>query len=307
MDTDQALDTSPRANGYIGRFAPSPTGPLHFGSLVTAVASYADARAAQGAWLLRIEDVDTPRCSARAEREIRQQLAAFGFEHDGAVERQSERGEFYELALQEIARSDRLFACTCTRKMLEAAPRNRKNEIIYPGTCRASQGTNAAHALRIRVPESAAAEIGFADRRHGAITQNLATEVGDFVLRRADGLYAYQLAVVIDDARQSVTDVVRGDDLLLNTPRQIFLQRALGYPTPHYLHVPLVLTANGEKLSKQTQASAIRGDSAPATLRAAWQFLRQDDLGPFDSVADFWRQAVQEWSPDRLRQQPEPS
>jgi glutamyl-Q tRNA(Asp) synthetase len=287
---------------YVGRFAPSPTGPLHLGSLVTAVASYADARAAKGRWLLRIEDIDRPRCTARAEAEIRRQLAAYGFEQDGEVIRQSERGDVYEATLQQLAAAGHLFACSCTRRELASVPRNHEGEIIYPGTCRARPApANTAHALRIRVPDDAAALISFDDVVCGTVAQNLATDLGDFVLRRADGLYAYQLAVVVDDAMQGITHVVRGADLVLNTPRQIFLQRLLGLTTPSYLHVPLVRNALGEKLSKQTRATAISVDEVLPTLAQAWAFLRQEPIGNVRSPGDFWRHAAELWTPSRVQ------
>lgn len=289
-------------SGYVGRFAPSPTGPLHFGSLVTAVASYADAKAAGGRWLLRIEDVDKPRCSGHAETQILRQLAAYGFEHDGEVVRQSERGDIYDAALRRLADRGALFACTCTRKQLEMAPRNRDGEIVYPGTCRNRvEPPAAAPALRIRVPDRGDASLDFVDRLYGRISQNLAIDVGDFILRRADGLYAYQLAVVVDDALQGVTHVVRGADLLLNTPRQIFLQRTLGYPAMVYLHVPLVRNAAGEKLSKQTLAPAICVDEALATLHRAWAFLKQAPIGDIGSIAAFWQRAAEIWDSASLQ------
>lgn len=286
---------------YVGRFAPSPTGPLHFGSLVAAVASYADARAANGQWLLRVEDVDTTRCSRAAETEILRQLEAYGFVADGEVVRQSERGEIYAAAMKELTEAGHVFACTCSRKMLEAAPRNADGETIYPGQCRGAAALDGIHSLRLRVIDDADALMQFADRVVGEIAQNVATDVGDFVLRRADGCYAYQLAVVVDDALAGVTDVVRGADLLLNTPRQIYLQQRLGVATPRYMHVPLVRNADGEKLSKQTLALAIDVDAPLATLHAAWAFLKQDELGAVQTVDGFWKTAFSVWDPQRLR------
>ena len=286
---------------YVGRFAPSPTGPLHFGSLVAAVASYADARAAKGQWLLRIEDVDTSRCTKAAEAEILRQLASYGFEVDSEVVRQSERGELYAHAVKQLTDTGSVFACTCSRKMRESAPHNDEGEAIYPGTCRNARHAMAGHSLRLRVTDDGRSLVRFTDRACGVISQNVAVDVGDFVLRRADGLYAYQLAVVVDDALQGVTDIVRGEDLLMNTPRQIYLQRALGVATPTYLHVPLVRNVNGEKLSKQTLAAAIRVDAPLETLRAAWAFLKQVDVGRADSVAAFWKAAIAAWNPQILR------
>ena len=286
----------------MGRFAPSPTGPLHFGSLVAAVASYADARAADGRWLLRIEDIDTPRCTKSAEVEILQQLAVHGFEADDAITRQSERTERYDFALQQLRETGHLFACGCTRKMLESAPRNAWGEAIYPGRCRGLALAKAATtALRLRVSDDSDARVAFADRELGSFSQNIATEVGDFILRRADGLYAYQLGVVVDDAAQGITDVVRGEDLLMNSPRQIYLQRRLGFATPNYLHVPLVKNEADEKLSKQTLAPAIASDSAVPALKAAWTLLKQPDVNHVASVAQFWQQAIPLWNPARMR------
>ncbi len=292
---------------YIGRFAPSPTGPLHFGSLVTAVASYADARAARGQWLLRVEDVDTTRCSRAAETEILRQLTAYGFVIDGEVVRQSERADIYEVAIARLADAGHVFACTCSRQSLGGALRNTDGESIYPGTCRDShivsgaQSLQSLHSLRLRVTDSRVARVRFIDRATGVVTQNVAADVGDFVLRRADGCYTYQLAVVVDDAIQDITAIVRGEDLLMNTPRQIFLQRLLGVATPTYLHVPLVRNAAGEKLSKQTLARAIGVDAPVETLQASWAFLKQADLGRVDSVAAFWKAAVAAWNPQILR------
>ena len=291
---------------YIGRFAPSPTGPLHFGSLVSAVASYADARAVNGRWLFRIEDVDTTRCTRGAETEILRQLAAYGFVADGDLVRQTECGDIYAAAITQLVAAQQVFACTCSRKMLETALRNAEGEPIYPGTCRNSERVVGAHSLRLRVQSHSVSQVAFADRAVGEIAQNVAEDVGDFELRRADGCYAYQLAVVVDDARQGITDVVRGEDLLLNTPRQIYLQRLLGVATPSYLHVPLVRNAVGEKLSKQTLAQAINIDAPVAGLRAAWAFLKQDDVGQVGSVAAFWKAAIAAWDPRRLQRQLSP-
>ena len=288
---------------YIGRFAPSPTGPLHFGSLVAAVASYVDARAAHGQWLLRIEDVDTTRCSRAAETEILCQLAAYGFVADGEVVRQSTRGEIYEVAIAQLADAGHVFACICSRKTLETAPRNTDGEAIYPGTCRDAHVVTSAHSLRLRVKDDSDSTVRFTDRACGAITQNVAMEVGDFVLRRVDGCYTYQLAVVVDDALQGVTDVVRGEDLLMNTPRQIYLQRRLNIATPTHLHVPLVRNADGEKLSKQTLAQAVNVDAPMATLLAAWTFLKQPDMGQVESVDAFWNAAIARWNPQVLQRQ----
>lgn len=240
---------------YIGRFAPSPTGPLHVGSLVAAVASWLDARAAGGRWLLRMEDLDRPRCDQVSADTILRQLEAYGLTWDGAVLYQSQRDDAYATALDALRARGAVFACTCSRSQLAQAPRNAEGEIIYPGACRLhAVPRSEKHAWRVRVEEVSA---HFTDRIHGALQQDLARAVGDFVVKRADGLFAYQLAVVVDDAFQGVTHVVRGADLLWNTPRQVYLQTLLGLPTPAYAHVPLVTNAAGQKLSKQTLAPAL--------------------------------------------------
>ena len=288
---------------YRGRYAPSPTGPLHFGSLVAAVASYCDARAAQGEWLVRIEDVDLPRSQRGADAAILTTLERYGFEWDGAVVRQSARTAFYAAALEHLRASGDLYDCACTRRELETAAIGRGGERVYPGTCRdgipAERRGRAQQARRVRVGN---ARIEFRDRLQGAQVQDLASDVGDFVVRRADGLYAYQLAVVVDDALQGVTHIVRGADLLASTPRQIFLQRRFGYPRASYLHVPVAVNAAGEKLSKQTGAAALPDDPVP-TLVGAWRFLGQEAPEGVDAhmgVQDFWGWAVSRWNPAQL-------
>ena len=243
------------APAYTGRFAPSPTGPLHFGSLVAAVASWLDARAADGLWLVRMEDLDRPRCESGAADTILRQLDVYGLHRDGAVLYQSQRDDAYTAALDSLIGIGAAYPCACTRSQLAQAARNHEGETIYPGTCRAGLPLGAtARAWRVRVPD---VSTRFHDRIHGDLEQNLAREVGDFIVKRADGLFAYQLAVVVDDAFQGITHVVRGADLLWNTPRQIYLQTQLGLPTPVYAHVPLVTNAAGQKLSKQTLAPAL--------------------------------------------------
>ncbi|MCD6707059.1 MAG: tRNA glutamyl-Q(34) synthetase GluQRS [Thiobacillus sp.] len=252
---------------YVGRFAPSPSGPLHFGSLVAAVASWLDARAAGGRWLVRMEDLDRPRCEPGAADIILRQLEAYGLAWDGAVLVQSQRDDAYAEALDALKESGAAYPCACTRSQLAQAPRNREGEILYPGTCRNGLPAGAvARAWRVRVPD---VNTRFHDRIHGDLQQNLAHEVGDFIVRRADGLFAYQLAVVVDDAFQGITHVVRGADLLWNTPRQIYLQTLLGLPTPSYAHVPLITNAAGQKLSKQTLAPALPGTGRSAVLAQA--------------------------------------
>lgn len=252
---------------YVGRFAPSPTGPLHFGSLVAALASWLDARAAGGRWLVRMEDLDRPRCSQAAADTILGQLEGYGLTWDGAVLYQSARDDAYAAALDTLRAQGAVFACSCTRSQLAHAPRNAEGEILYPGTCRLRAVPHGGHhAWRVRVEHVSA---HFTDRIHGTLEQDLAREVGDFIVKRADGLFAYQLAVVVDDAYQGITHVVRGADLLWNTPRQVHLQGLLGLPTPAYAHVPLVTNAAGQKLSKQTLAPALPETGRRAVLAEA--------------------------------------
>jgi glutamyl-Q tRNA(Asp) synthetase len=257
---------------YRGRFAPSPTGPLHAGSLVAALASWLDARAHRGCWLVRIEDVDTPRCVPGADGAILDQLAACGLLADEPPTWQSRRGALYQAALDRLVAAGQAYPCACSRKDIEDAlaaqgrPRVRGREAPYPGTCRHGLQGRAPRAWRLRVPDGV---VRWTDRRLGLQQQDVAMEVGDFVLRRADGLWAYQLAVVVDDADQGITHVVRGQDLADNTPRQILLQRALGLPTPAYLHTPLVLADDGEKLSKQNGAQPLDLAHPLAALNAA--------------------------------------
>lgn len=288
-----------RPPSYRGRFAPSPTGPLHFGSLVAALASCCDARSAGGEWLVRIEDVDTPRSSDRTADAILATLEAYGFEWDGEVVRQSARTALYEAAFDRLSIDARIYACGCTRKELATAPIGSGGERVYPGTCRNGVPTERrASAWRLIVSDE---EIGFLDRLQGRHQQRLDRDVGDFIVRRADGIFAYQLAVVVDDAAQGITHVVRGSDLLASTPRQIWLQRQLGLPTPAYLHHPIAILASGEKVSKQTGARPLDdADPLPALVRA-WQFLEQPESpAPPASVAEFWQWARRAWAPAAL-------
>lgn len=295
-------------SGYRGRFAPSPTGLLHAGSLVAALASWLDARAHDGAWLVRIEDVDLPRCVPGAADEILRQLAACGLASDEPVLCQSGRGAFYQAALDQLIARGWAYPCGCTRKDIAQAiaerggARERHGELIYPGSCRPCNGGlqgKPARAWRLDVGAVASA-LGlpgvtrWTDRRLGIQQQDVGAEVGDFVLRRADGLWAYQLAVVVDDAAQGITHVVRGADLADNSARQILLQQALGYPTPAYLHTPLVLGANGEKLSKQNGAAAVDLGDPLAALNAAAGMLGLARQG--GSVAAALEQWTREWA-----------
>ena len=253
---------------YIGRFAPSPPGPLHAGSLVAALASWLDGRANNGQWLVRIEDVDTPRCIKGADQLILQQLATCGLVPDAPVIWQSQRSDAYQAALDTLIARDWAYTCGCSRKEIEDAQalightRERHTAAIYPGTCRDGLKGKAARAWRLNVQRvidelKLPTPLTWQDRLLGNQQQDVAEDVGDFVLRRVDGLWAYQLAVVVDDAAQGITHIVRGEDLTDNTARQILLQRALGLPTPSYMHTPLVLGENGEKLSKQNGATEL--------------------------------------------------
>ncbi|MDF3931978.1 tRNA glutamyl-Q(34) synthetase GluQRS [Pseudomonas citronellolis] len=246
---------------YTGRFAPTPSGFLHFGSLVAAVASYLDARAVGGRWLVRMEDLDPPREMPGAQAAILDTLERYGFEWDGPVLRQSERGDAYAAVIEQWLRSGLAYACTCSRKQLEGSGG------IYPGTCRdAGHDWHGDVAIRIRVPEL---EYRFTDRVQGEFRQHLGREVGDFIIRRRDGLFAYQLAVVLDDAWQGMTDIVRGADLLDNTPRQLYLQELLGVAQPRYLHVPLIIQPDGHKLGKSYRSPPLAAEqAAPLLLRA---------------------------------------
>ena len=245
---------------YIGRFAPTPSGYLHFGSLVAALASWLDARHVGGRWLLRMEDLDPPREMPGAQDAILHTLDSYGLHWDGELVRQSERHARYAEVVERLLQQGLAYACDCSRKQLEGSGG------IYPGTCRDAGKTTAAAAIRLRVPSL---EYCFDDRVQGRFCQHLQRELGDFVIRRRDGFHAYQLAVVLDDAAQGVTDVVRGADLLDNTPRQLYLQELLGLPQPRYLHVPLIVQPDGHKLGKSYRSPPLAaGQAAPLLARA---------------------------------------
>lgn len=290
---------------YCGRFAPSPTGPLHFGSLIAAVGSYLDARANHGVWLVRMEDIDTSRNVAGASDDILRTLAAFGFEWDGPVLLQSSRFEAYAAALECLQQEGLAYACGCSRREIADSATHSAVDggLAYPGTCRSGLAAGRQpRAWRLRVDNS---ELAFTDRLLGRIAQHLEHDVGDFVLKRADGLFAYQLAVVVDDAWQGVTHVVRGADLLASTPRQIWLQRCLAYPEPHYAHLPVAANPAGEKLSKQTRAQPLRVAQASAELVRALVFLGQsvpEGLARA-SVAEVWSWAFEYWSFESIPRQ----
>jgi glutamyl-Q tRNA(Asp) synthetase len=290
---------------YVGRFAPSPTGLLHAGSLVAALASWLDARAHGGRWLVRMEDLDAARNVAGAADAILAQLDRCGLRPDGPVVFQSARTARYESALQRLMAIDRAFACACSRRDLAlaaAAPAGAGDgldERIYPGTCRDGLAGKRARSVRLRVGArdsagaGASTVIAWTDRRLGAQRQDVASAVGDFVLRRADGVWAYQLAVVVDDAEHGVGDVVRGEDLADSTARQILLQRLLGLPTPRYLHTPLARSADGSKLSKQTGALPLDLATPVAALGAAGAILGVDGRGT--GVAEWLDTALARW------------
>ena len=291
------MSTAPAAR-YVGRFAPSPTGALHAGSLAAALASRLDALAHHGRWLLRIEDVDAPRTVPGAAEAILQTLAALGFAPDAAPLWQSAREAAYRAAFERLAADGRVYPCACTRREIADslvragdAPA-RHGELVYPGTCRDGlPAGRAPRAWRLQVPPG---PVGFTDRLAGPVVQDVAREVGDFVLRRADGCWAYQLAVVVDDAESGVTDVVRGDDLLGSTPRQIVLQRLLGVPTPRYLHVPVVRAPSGDKLSKQTGAASVEAAAPLAALRQAALHLALGEIEAA-SLDAWWAEAARRW------------
>lgn len=284
--------------GYRGRFAPSPTGALHAGSLLAALASWLDAKAQGGAWLVRIEDVDAPRCLPGADHEILRQLAACGLLADEPPLWQSTRGEAYAAALQALAGAGQVYPCGCTRKdiaswwLARGVAQESEAELVYPGTCRNGLNGKPARAWRFR----ADGVVHWHDRRLGGQQQDVARAVGDFVLKRADGLWAYQLAVVVDDAAQAITDIVRGEDLADNTARQILLQRALGLPTPRYLHTPLVLAADGRKLSKQNGAEPLDLHDPLQVLRRAAQGLGLPVDLPGGTLADWQAAATAAWA-----------
>ncbi|GGC12281.1 tRNA glutamyl-Q(34) synthetase GluQRS [Pseudoduganella buxea] len=285
---------------YIGRFAPSPTGPLHLGSLVAAMASYLDAKAHHGQWLVRIEDVDRDRNVPDADRHILASLQRCGMHWDGEVTWQTQREDLYEAALRQLGQH--IYPCGCSRREIldsqtRLAATSPNATLVYPGTCRAGLAPGkSARALRLHTHGTRI--VAFTDRWHGHVSQDITAEVGDFVIRRADGFWAYQLAVVVDDSAQGITDIVRGADLLDSTPRQLYLQDLLQLPHPRYLHVPVVVNADGEKLSKQTGAQAFdNGASSQALLEGALlpaaRFLGLDLHAA--TIPVFWQAAIPAW------------
>jgi glutamyl-Q tRNA(Asp) synthetase len=295
MDADKAE----RSTDYRGRFAPSPTGPLHFGSLIAALGSYLDARANQGSWLVRMEDLDRTREVKGAATEIMRSLDSFGFEWDGGVVYQSRRTEPYAEALDQLLKEDLAYPCGCTRKEINLAARDGIEGAVYPGTC--SRGLpmgRSGRAMRLRTFDVPSL---FVDRIQQPLEQNLAREIGDFVIRRADGFHAYQLAVVVDDAWQGITHIVRGADLLLSTPRQLHLQQLLELTQPAYAHLPLVVDETGRKLSKQYRDAPLDRRRPMRALLQALAHLDQP-LPPEQptDLDDFWRWAIENWTLSRV-------
>lgn len=287
-------------SSYRGRFAPSPTGPLHFGSLVAAVGSYLEARAHKGAWLVRIEDLDPPRVVRGSADEILRTLDAFGMAWDGPVVYQSTRADAYHSALHELRQRGKLYACACSRREIADSAVAGVEGYVYPGTCRAGLADGrVARGWRV---STQGAVVRFDDAIQGCVEHDLERNIGDFVLYRADQVYAYQLAVVVDDAEQGITHVVRGADLLDSTPRQIHLQRLLKWPTPRYAHLPVATNERGAKLSKQTRATEVdRDDPAPALVRALW-FLGQQVPAGLEAarISEIWTWAAENWRIERV-------
>ena len=303
------MGSNPDFAGYRGRFAPSPTGPLHFGSLVAATASYLQALTHGGEWLLRIEDIDPPREVAGATDSIIRSLESHAFRWDGQIHRQSRHLAEYHAVAERLLSNGLAYRCRCTRdNVRRTAKTTGLTGPVYPGTCRNADHPAAANtpdALRLRTGHSI---VTFTDAIQGRISCDVAASIGDFILRRKDGLIAYNLAVVDDDARQGITEVVRGIDLLDITPAQIELQQVLELPLPNYMHIPVVTNAHGQKLSKQTGASPVDDRQPGANLVAALRFLQQD---PPDDLADataetVWTWATERWQPDRLAAERQP-
>jgi glutamyl-Q tRNA(Asp) synthetase len=284
---------------YRGRFAPTPSGPLHFGSLVAAVGSYLDARSRGGEWFVRIDDLDPPRVVPGAADDILRTLAACGFEWEGAVVWQSRRAEAYHAALHRLRRDNLLYPCACSRRDIADSAVAGAEGAVYPGTCRSGlPGERPARALRL---DTRGGSASFEDALQGQVEQNIASEVGDFVLYRSDGVFSYHLAVAVDDAEQGITDVVRGADLLASTARQILLQRTLKLPTPRYAHLPVAVDSSGAKLSKQTRAAPVNASKPLPALVTALQFLgHAPPQAASERVDELWRWAMAEWRLGRV-------
>lgn len=288
------------ANHYIGRYAPSPTGPLHFGSLVAAVASYLDARAHDGCWLLRMEDLDKPREMPGAADDILRTLEGYGFEWDGEVIYQSQRHYVYQAELDKLIRDGQVYSCNCSRREVADIAHAGIEGPVYPGFCRDGLSRERdTVAWRYKIDVS---HLIFKDEVQGQIDHAMQRDIGDFVLKRADGQFAYQLAVVVDDADQGITHVVRGADLLNSTSRQLLLQYSLKLVSPVYAHIPVVTNENGEKLSKQTQAEALQIDDAPQMLVRAFRYLglqppEELNTSPLSAI---WRWGIEHWQIARV-------
>lgn len=283
---------------YRGRFAPSPTGPLHFGSLVAAVASFLEARMRGGEWLLRMDDLDPPRVAAGAAGDILRTLAACGLEWDGEVVYQSARSTAYHCALHRLRELQLVYPCACSRREIADSALAGAEGPVYPGTCRGGIAPDrSARALRL---DTRGATVTFEDALQGRRVSDLERESGDFLLYRADGVYAYQLACVVDDAEQGITDVVRGADLLASTPRQIYIQELLALPQLRYAHLPVAVNARGEKLSKQTRARAVDAARPLPALLAALNFLGQSPPHGLATVRELWAWALENWELERV-------
>jgi len=309
VNVSTAIATTATAERYRGRFAPSPTGLLHLGSLLAAAGSYLHARSQGGAWLLRIEDIDTPRVVPGAADQILRTLECFGFQWDGPVVRQSDRLELYGSALDRLSAGGHVYSCSCSRQELSnrhpANEADKNEEPFYPGTCRKGpRRTGVPLARRFRAIDR---QVAFTDELQGEYCQNVATQVGDFVIHRRDGLFAYQLAVVVDDAQQGITEVVRGCDLLSNTPRQMLLLEALGLTVPRYLHFPLLVEADGRKLAKSRRSVAVAGSDPAAQLYTVLAHLGQQPPSELarGTAPELMAWAVGNWNLEPLRGQRE--
>lgn len=285
---------------YIGRFAPSPTGPLHFGSLVAATASYLDARAHNGKWLVRMEDLDKPREVPGAAKDILSTLESFGFQWDDQIIWQSQRDEYYQQALTRLVSEHFAYPCACTRSEIQNRAQAGIDGPVYPGFCREGlPAGRSARTWRLKVSEE---PVEFADQIQGMQTQVLSKQVGDFVIRRADGLFAYQLAVVVDDALQGITHIIRGADLLDSTPRQIYLQQRLKLSSPRYAHVPVATSLSGQKLSKQTRAQPVKLRDSGMVLCSVLRFLGMQPPADIatDKLEHIWEWAISHWQIQRV-------
>ncbi|HEY3300187.1 MAG TPA: tRNA glutamyl-Q(34) synthetase GluQRS [Methylophilaceae bacterium] len=288
---------------YIGRFAPSPTGPLHFGSLIAAVASYLEACKHHGVWLIRMDDLDTPRIQPSAANMILKTIENFGFEWHGDVLYQSERTDAYISAFQALSEAHLIYPCSCSRKEIADSASHGIDGLVYPNTCRLGvTHERKSYAWRIKTEDAC---IKLIDLVQGSISQNLSTDIGDFVLKRADGLFTYQLATVVDDWYQGVTHIVRGSDLLSSTPRQIYLQQKLQLPQPNYAHIPVATNAKGEKLSKQTLATSLVVEEKARLLHQALAFLGQNPPPPlqYEHISHIWQWAKSNWKIDNVPKQ----